>query len=317
MPEMFGSTRAARPGFRWEYNPGQYGGGWHEVAIPGYVPPSTPGPASAGNAPATTGGSTPYPTIPDFGLPDIEQITQALNQMMSTAFNAEADNRIPGQAGLEAQSSADIQSLLNPGEYFPGTSREAAEVGSLRGVPGSGAADSTWVRMTDEERLRRMGLGQQFFNAAIARNPIAPQFDPSALANYMAQLPEQQAKLLTQQQQFAQSQQQQSDLALAQMENAFRLAQLQSLRSGGALQRGGGGYGGGYGSTSPPAPPSAIPPVPQPTPQGWGQAWSAPQFPDVNAFSPAWNLPFNQGWDVPLDIPIDFDALAEPESLYA
>ena len=324
MPEMFGSTRTARPGFRWEYNPGQWGGGWREVAIPGYVPPATPGPASVGISPGTTGTGTPYPQIPEFGLPDIAQITAAINQMTGDAFNAEADNRIPGQAGLEAASSAGIQQLLSPPEYFPGTSRTAAEEASGRGIPGSGAADSTWVRRTREEQLREMGLGQQFFNAAIARNPIAPQYDPSGLANYMAQLPGQRAQLLTQQQQFAQSQQQQRDLAIAQMENAFRLAQIQALRGGSAL-RGGGGPSYGYrpnnaGASTGATSSSTIPPVPQPTAEGWGQAWTEtpePFIPSPGDFGYLYETPPWQGWDLPIDIPIDFDALADPDAMYA
>ena len=272
-------------------------------------------PAAPGTTPATSTGTTQFPTIPDFGLPDITQITAAINQMTGEAFRDAAGSRIPGQEGLEAASSAGIQQLLSPGEYFPGTSREAAEVGSMRGVPGSGAADSTWVRMTDAERLARMGLGQQFFNAALARNPIAPQFDPSGLANYLAQLPGQRAQLLTQQQQFAQAQQQQRDLAVAQMENAFRIAQLNALRSGSALRGGGPSYGyGPMAGGATPTLPRPLPPVPQPTPEGFGIA-SSDWFPDVNAAFP--QIPFNQGWDVPLDIPIDFDALADPEDMYA
>lgn len=284
------------PGFTWELVPGTAGSRWQ---LPQYELTPIPGQAGAagsgGSTPSTTTGNTQFPTIPEFGLPDIAQITQAINQMTGDAFNAEADNRIPGQAELEAQSSAGIQQLLSPAEYFPGTSRTAAEEASGRGIPGSGAADSTWVRRTREEQLREMGLGQQFFNAAIARNPIAPQFDPSGLANYLAQLPGQRAQLLTQQQQFAQSQQQQRDLAIAQMENAYRLAQLQALRGGEAL-RGGGGGGGGYrgsgagattstttgGGTTPRPRPNPNPPNPD------SGSWTAFNIP-VEAVPENWN----------------------------
>lgn len=268
--------------------------------------------AGAGLTPATTTRETPFPTIPNFGLPDITQITNAINQMTGDAFREAAGSRIPGQEGLEAASSAQIQQLLSPAPYFPGTSREAAEEASLRGIPGSGAADSTWVRRTREEQLREMGLGQQFFNAALARNPIAPQFDPSGLANYLAQLPSERARLLTQQQQFGQSQAQQRELALAQLENSWRIAQLNALRAGSALGgRPSYNFGGFPQGAAAPRAPSPFPmPVPQVTP-----TFSEPAFPDVNQAFP--QIPFNEGWDVPLDIPIDFDALAEPESLYA
>lgn len=266
-----------------------------------------------GSSPATSAGTTPFPTIPDFGLPDIAQITAALNQMTGDAFRAAAGSRIPGQSGLEQQSSAGIQQLLSPAEYFPGTSREAAEEASLRGIPGSGAADSTWVRRTREEQLREMGLGQQFFNAALSRNPIAPQYDPSGLASYMTQLPGQRAQLLTQQQQFAQQQQQQRDLAAAQMANAYRIAQLNALRSGSALGGRPSYNFGGFpqGGASPMAPRPFPMPVPTVTPS------FSDSFPSIEALGNAFNGNLGFPVDMPIDIPIDFDALAEPESLYA
>src|SRR3989442_3736414 len=55
----------------------------------------------------------------------------------------------------------------------------AAETAAGRGVAGSGAGYSTAVRMTDEERLRRMALGEQLLSAATARNPAAPIIDPT------------------------------------------------------------------------------------------------------------------------------------------
>ncbi len=237
---------------------------------------------SSGASPLSTTPSTPYPSIPNFGLPDIQQITAALNQMQQQAFQQAERNRIPGQQGLEGQSSSDIESLLSPGEYFPGTSRESAEIAGLRGLPGeAGASDSTWVRRTREEQLREMGLGEQFLSAALARHPIGPQFDPSGLAAYLAQLPEHQAQLLTQQQQFAAQQEQQRALALAQMENAYRIAQLGALRAGGHLT---GGYGPHYGSTGIPTGPTTtssgprpIPVPPVPAGEGWGSTWSIPQ----------------------------------------
>ena len=87
--------------------------------------------------------------------------------------------RVPNSAALEQQSSTDIAGLLNPPALFPDTSRRAAEVAAGRGVAGSGAAFSTATRMTDEERLRRIALGEQLLSAADARNPGAPFVDPT------------------------------------------------------------------------------------------------------------------------------------------
>jgi len=86
--------------------------------------------------------------------------------------------RVPGSAGLEAQSSQDILGLLTPGTLIPDVARQSAEVAGGRGVTGSGAADSTAVRMTEADQLRRMALGEQFLSAADARNPAAPLINP-------------------------------------------------------------------------------------------------------------------------------------------
>lgn len=76
---------------------------------------------------------------------------------------------IPNAAGLEVLSSKDIEGLLNPPELFPDTSRRAAEVTAGRGVGGSAAAYGTGLRMTDEERIRRIALGEQLLSGAYAR----------------------------------------------------------------------------------------------------------------------------------------------------
>lgn len=81
-----------------------------------------------------------------------------------------ASTIIPNAPALEKQSSLDIESLLNPPSLFPDTSRRAAEVSAGRGVAGSAAAWGTGLRMTDEERIRRMALGEQLMSGAYARN---------------------------------------------------------------------------------------------------------------------------------------------------
>ena len=117
-------------------------------------------------------GSGSYVGLGDY--PRLSQMLQAQQQMANLG-------RIPGAVGLEAQSSADIASLLNPPALFPDTSRIAAETAAGRGVAGSGAGYSTAVRMTDEERLKRMALGQQMLGQAYGRNPAAPPIDPLRL----------------------------------------------------------------------------------------------------------------------------------------
>jgi hypothetical protein len=104
------------------------------------------------------------------GIGDYPNIYNMLNTLQQGANMG----RIPGEAGLENQSSTDIASLLNPGYNFPDVNRQSAELAAGRGVPGSAAAYGTGLRMTDEERLRRIALGENLLSGATARNPSAP-----------------------------------------------------------------------------------------------------------------------------------------------
>lgn len=78
-------------------------------------------------------------------------------------------SNLPNAAGLESLSSRDIEGLLNPPALFPDTSRRAAEVSAGRGIAGSAAAYGTDLRMTDEERIRRIALGEQLLGGAYQR----------------------------------------------------------------------------------------------------------------------------------------------------
>lgn len=108
-----------------------------------------------------------------------------LSRAAITGQQAANVSRIPGAAGLEEQSSEVIAGLLNPPAFFPEVDRRAAEGGTAAGIAGSPAAFGAGVRMTDEERLRRLALGQQFLSAAYGRNPAANLPDP--LQAYLAQ----------------------------------------------------------------------------------------------------------------------------------
>lgn len=109
-----------------------------------------------------------------FSLSGWDEMNQLLQQRQQEANVG----RIPGAAGLEAQSSDIIAQLLNPPTQFTDVDRQAAELGAARGVGGSAAATSTGYRMTDEERLKRMALGQQMLTSAYARNPAADLLNP-------------------------------------------------------------------------------------------------------------------------------------------
>lgn len=103
----------------------------------------------------------------------------ALNAMNLAAWQAALGARIPNARGLEESSSARIAELLNPPAFFPDVDRRSAEAGAMRGVAGSPSAAAVTVKMTDDERLKRLGLGQQFLSGALGRNPPAPIVDPT------------------------------------------------------------------------------------------------------------------------------------------
>lgn len=86
-------------------------------------------------------------------------------------------SRVPQMQALEEQSSARIAELLNPPAMFADTSRMAAEEAAGRGISGSPAGAAIGVRMTDEERLKRIALGSQLLSAAAGRYPTQ-QFAP-------------------------------------------------------------------------------------------------------------------------------------------
>lgn len=82
--------------------------------------------------------------------------------------------RVPQGAALEQASSDSIAGLLNPPSMFPDVARMSAERGAAVGVPGSPNAFSVGLKMSDDERLKRIALGQQFLSGAYARNPALP-----------------------------------------------------------------------------------------------------------------------------------------------
>lgn len=124
-------------------------------------------------------------------LPPEFQLWDQLNDLIQTRNRRDLASRIPGAEGLELQSSGIISQLLNPPTVFADVSRRAAEVGAGRGIPGSEAAFGAGLRMTDEERLRRMALGQQMLTGAYARNPTANM--PDILQTVIT--PEEQAEI--------------------------------------------------------------------------------------------------------------------------
>jgi hypothetical protein len=103
----------------------------------------------------------------DFGLTGgLGNVSSVLTGLQGTNLN-----RIPNGANLEMQSSDVIQGLLNPPDMFPEVDRMSAELGAQRGVGGSASSFGVGLRMTDEEKLKRMALGEDFLTKAFGRQP--------------------------------------------------------------------------------------------------------------------------------------------------
>jgi hypothetical protein len=117
-----------------------------------------------------------------------------------------------------------IQGLLTQG-LIPDVARQSAEVAAGRGVAGSGAGDSTAVRMSEQDYLTRLGLANTLASGEAGRTL------PYQITPY------QQALLALQQEQL----QNQRDLGL----NRAIVNQTRGAGGGYRGGYGGGGYGGG------------------------------------------------------------------------
>jgi hypothetical protein len=213
--------------------PGTLGSQWQ---LPQYELTPIPGYQAAG-APSggTATGNSGTPSLPDYS--QIDDIIQQINATNQQAQQSALGARIPGGPALEAQSSQDIAGLLNPPTQFGEIDVPAAAAGVASGTVGSPFAGITGINLSETERLRRIGMGQQYLSAALARNPAAPIADPQALFQFL----QQQAQAATQ----AQTQREfEAAQNAAQRALQAYLGQLSAAR-----QYGGGG--GGRPSTAP------------------------------------------------------------------
>ena len=144
----------------------------------------------AGNAPGTsagagtTTGNVGAPTLPDYG--EIGGIIDAINASNLAATKRAEDARIPGGPGLEGLSSDRIAELLNPPHEFGEIDVPAAAAGVASGTVGSPFAGISGINLSENERIRRIGLGEDYLSKALARNPAAPIADPQALITALA-----------------------------------------------------------------------------------------------------------------------------------
>ncbi len=163
-------------------------------------------------------------------LPQIEQLTKMVNEINQRAQQTANAGRIPGGAGLEETSSANIQRAL-AGELDPSVinqlGQQAAERGAMTGSPLGPGSNAAYLKALGLNSLDLMNTGQDWLSQATARNPAAPIVN----AGGMTLTPEQQAQIDLQQQSLAE--------------------QVRSNRARESLSRGsGGGVGGGSGGGS-------------------------------------------------------------------
>lgn len=149
------------------------------------------GPAAVG-APGTlpgapgVGGSViagQQPQVPDPNATALAAVLANLGNLgnLGNLFKGTGSIQVPNYPALSTQQSSNINSLLaspdpraDPQAYYD-TFRRAAETGTARGIAGSPLANETAYRMTDEERLRRQGLGTNMLSQALAQaNAVLP-----------------------------------------------------------------------------------------------------------------------------------------------
>lgn len=150
-----------------EFNPYPSGGGG------AWFPSSSPTVPGANNPNALI---APQQNLES--LPDITALTEAINALNLQAQQAANMGRIPGEQGLEQQSSnligqqmqgqvpADVQNLLR-------------QQGAEQNVSTGRDSQTAYLRALGLTSLGQQQQGQQNLSAAVARNPVAPLFDPT------------------------------------------------------------------------------------------------------------------------------------------
>jgi len=154
----------------------------------------------ASQAPAQTGaGTTPTTQTSNIAsntaaIPGIEQLTELVNSINVAAQQRANAGRIPGGAGLEGTSSANISRALG-GELPPSVINQIGQRSAERGVgtgsPMGASSNAEYLRSIGLTSLDLENTGQSWLTAALGRNPAAPLFDPSKLII----TPEQQAQI--------------------------------------------------------------------------------------------------------------------------
>ena len=118
-------------------------------------------------------------------LPYDQQLSSVINQTNQLAQQQANNSRIPGEAGLEQQSSDDISAQL-AGNLAPGTVSGIQDSMAQRYGSAGFGEDSAAISAAAERAMgltaeQQVAAGQSGLTAATARNPSAPIFDMSNL----------------------------------------------------------------------------------------------------------------------------------------
>lgn len=169
-------------------------------------------------------GTAPLPGASGAGAAmdpsSIESLTASINEINQRAQQTANAGRIPGGAGLEGQSSANISSAL-AGQVDSSTinllGQQSAERGAMSGSPLGANSNADYLRSLGLTSLDLMNTGQNWLTQATNRNPAAPIYDAGN-------------QVLTAGQKL------QAELAREEMANRLRMAMLNPGRGGGGYR---------------------------------------------------------------------------------
>lgn len=183
--------------------------------MPTVNPLTYPGSTALGDVnPLNTGGGSTTTSSAAAGnlaaMPDITQLMDQINALNVSAQQKANVSRIPGEAGLEATSSANIANLL-AGQVSPSTlnllGQQAGERGVMTGSPAGAGTNAAYLKALGLTSEQLQAQGQTELSGAVARNPAAPIADPTKqllTPEQSGTLQQGQEKLAQQQQQFEQ-----------------------------------------------------------------------------------------------------------------
>lgn len=145
----------------------------------------TPTPTAAPATPQTPGAIQTSALQSNVGNEQyLTQLSDIINTINRNAQQQANVSRIPGEAGLEQQSSANIAQALGgrlPQDVIAQIGRGAAARGVASGSPWGDSNNAAYLQALGLNSLGMMGTGQDWLTGATARNPAAKIFDPTTM----------------------------------------------------------------------------------------------------------------------------------------